>query len=100
LADNAITAAESEASLKRLYSSLDEEKERAMVSLHSATETYAQQQQAIIDAITIFSGRVHQYATDFLRREQLISRGFTQYMLGVLSGEIRTHSSQQRKSAG
>lgn len=99
LADNAVTAAESEASLKELYSSLDMEKERAMVSLHAAIETYSQQHQQISDAITIFSGRIHQYAADFLRREQLISRGFVQYSLGVLSGDIRPHSSTQRRSA-
>jgi hypothetical protein len=98
LADNAITAAECEVRLKECNTNLDNERELALVSLHSGIETYTQQHQSIVDAITIFSGRIHQYASDCLKREQLVSRGFEQYLMGVLSGEVRSHTSQQRKN--
>jgi hypothetical protein len=56
LADNAITAAECEFVLKELYSNLDKEKERGLVSLQSGIKTYNQQHSNIMDAITVFSG--------------------------------------------
>jgi len=98
LADNAVTASESEHLLKKLYDGLDAEKQRGMKSLYSALGTYKEQHSAILDAITVFAGRIHQHASDYLQREQLVSKAFQQYLIGVVSGEIKTHSSDFKKN--
>lgn len=59
--------------------------------------SYQEQSDAIIDAITIFSGKLHQHAADYLRREQLLSRAFLQYLLGIISGEVRPQASKSKQ---
>lgn len=86
LADNAITASESEGFLKKLYTGLDNEKQRGVDSLHAALATYKEQHSAILDAIVVFTGRIHQHASDYLQREQLVSRAFLQYLVNIVSG--------------
>jgi hypothetical protein len=98
LADNAITARESENMLKRLYAGLDNEKQRGMDSLHSALSTYKEQHAAILEAIVVFAGRIHQHASDYLQREQLVTRAFQQYLLSIVSGEIKTHTADHKKN--
>ena len=87
LADNAVTARESENVLKKLYTGLDVEKQRGMESLHTALNTYKEQHAAILEAIVVFAGRIHQHASDYLQREQLVTRAFLQYLLSVVSGK-------------
>lgn len=99
LADNAITAAISEEKLKELYAQLDGEKGNSMGSLHTALGTYKEQHTAILEAIVVFAGRIHQHASDYLQREQLVLRGFMSYLLGVISGEIKSHTADQKKSS-
>jgi hypothetical protein len=60
-------------------------------------KSYQEQSDAIIDAITIFSGKLHQHAADYLRREQLLSRAFLQYLLGIISGEVRPQASKSKQ---
>lgn len=86
LADNALTAAISEEKVKSLYEHLDKEKVKSMDSLMNAMSMYKEQHSQIIDAITIFAGRIHQHATDYLQREQLVNRAYMQYLIGVISG--------------
>eukprot|EP01038_Epipyxis_sp_PR26KG_P008891 gene8891-11991_t len=99
LADNAITAAASEDILKELYSGLDKQKSGGVESLHSAFATYKDQHNAIIEAIIVFAGRIHQHATDYLQREQLISRAFLQYLLNIMNGEIKTYANDHKKNS-
>jgi hypothetical protein len=87
LADNAITAAISEEKLKELYTKLDGEKSKSMESLHVALATYKEQHNSILEAIIVFAGRIHQHASDFLQREQLVLRAFMSYLLSIISGE-------------
>lgn len=87
LADNAITAAISEEALKELYFKLDGEKSKSMESLHVALATYKEQHNAILEAIIVFAGRIHQHASDFLQREQLVLRAFMSYLLSIISGK-------------
>lgn len=75
LADNAITASEGESTINGLFSLLDSERHRALSSLHNALKIYTEQHNAILDAISIFAGKIHQHASDYLRREQLVARG-------------------------
>ena len=82
-----MTASESENVLKKLYTGLDAEKQRGMESLHAALSTYKEQHSAILEAIVVFAGRIHQHASDYLQREQLVSRAFMQYLLSIVSGE-------------
>ena len=99
LADNAVTAAESEWKLKELYAGLDREKQRGVSALHQALNTYKEQHSAIVDAIMVFAGRIHQHASDYLQREQLVGRAFTQYLLSIITGEIKTHTGELKKSS-
>jgi hypothetical protein len=99
LADNALIAAESETVLAGMFSTLDQEKERAIISLHSAMDAYTKQHNAILDAILAFSKRIHTHASDYLRREQLVSRAFLQYLLSIISGELKPHTSEVRRSS-
>jgi hypothetical protein len=98
LADNAVTARESENMLKQLYAGMDAEKARGMSSLMTALNTYKEQHAAILEAITVFAGRIHQHASDYLQREQLVSRAFLQYLLSIVSGEIKTHTADTKKN--
>lgn len=98
VSDNAVTAQESEIVLKRLYQNLDKERSRALTSLQSALTAYKSQYEMIFDAIAVFQGKVHQHANDYLRREQLVSRGFLQYLTSIISGEIKPHTSESRKT--
>lgn len=82
LADNAITAGLSEETLKGLYASLDNEKAKGIESVQTALAAYKEQHNAILEAITVFAGRIQQHCFDYLQREQLVSRGFLQYTLG------------------
>ena len=97
VSDNAVTAQESELVLKCLYDNLDLERTRALTSLQSALATYKQQYDMIYEAITVFHGKVHQHANDYLRREQLVSRAFLQYLTSIINGEIKPHTSDVRK---
>jgi len=99
LADNALIAAESEAVLSGMFATLDLEKERAVKSLHDAMDAYTKQHNAILDAIVSFSQRIHQHAADYIRREQLVSRAFLQYLLSIISGELKPHTSEVRRSS-
>ena len=99
LADNAVTAASSESILSGMFTTLDKERERAVQSLHSAMEAYTQQHNAILDAIVQFSARIHRHAQDYLSREHLIAKAFLQYLLSVISGEIKPHTSEVRRSS-
>ncbi len=99
LADNAITASISEENVQDLFYGLDKERERAINSLHTALNSYTEQHNAILDAITVFSGKIHQHSSDYLRREQLISRAFLQYVLGIINGEVKPHTTDQRRNA-
>ena len=99
LADNAITASISEENVQDLFYGLDKERERAITSLHTALNSYTEQHNAILDAITVFAGKIHQHSSDYLRREQLVSRAFLQYVLGIINGEIKSHTTDQRRSA-
>jgi len=71
----------------QLYAGLDGEKQRGMSSLLTALTTYKEQHSAILEAIVVFAGRIHQHASDYLQREQLVSRAFQQYLLSIVSGE-------------
>lgn len=99
LADNALIAAESESVLSGMFATLDLEKERAVKSLHDAMDAYTKQHNAILDAIVSFSTRIHQHAADYIRREQLVSRAFLQYLLSIISGELKPHTSEVRRSS-
>jgi hypothetical protein len=99
LADNAIIAAESEDMIKTLSDLLDGERNRAVTSLQNAMETYTQQHNSILEAISIFSQKIHTHASDYLKREQLISKAFLHYLMGIISGEIRPHTSEIRRSS-
>jgi len=99
LADNALTAAIGEEKVKKLYNHLDIEKVKSMDSLIHAMAMYKEQHNQIVDAIAIFTGRIHQHATDYLQREQLINRAFMQYLSGVISGEIKSHTNDQKKNS-
>ena len=96
LADNAIIAAESESVLSGMFSTLDGERGRAVKSLRQAMDAYTEQHNSILQAIVSFSSRIHQHAQDFLRREQLVSRAFLQYLLSIIAGEIKPHTSEVR----
>ena len=72
----------------QLYAGLDSEKSRGMQSLLTALTTYKEQHSAILEAITVFAGRIHQHASDYLQREQLVSRAFQQYLLSIVSGAL------------
>jgi len=98
LADNAITASESEDTVRQLYNVLEMERRRGLESLQSALTKYTEQHNAILDAITIFAEKIQQHALDYLRREQLISRAFLEYLLAMASGEIRPHTTDQKRS--
>ncbi len=74
--------------LQQLYAGLDSEKSRGMQSLLTALTTYKEQHSAILEAITVFAGRIHQHASDYLQREQLVSRAFQQYLLSIVSGTL------------
>ena len=52
------------------------------------SSTYKEQHSAILEAIVVFAGRIHQHASDYLQREQLVSRAFLQYLLSVVSGAL------------
>ena len=56
LADNAITASESEIWLKDLYENLDFAKNAGVDDLHMAIKNYREQHGNIMEAITVFSG--------------------------------------------
>lgn len=99
LADNAMTAAISEQKLKSAYGALDGQKGNSMDSLHKAMALYKEQHNSILEAIVVFAGRIHQHASDYLQREQLVSRAFMQYLLGIISGEIRAHTGEQKKQS-
>ena len=100
LADNAITASISEENVQDLFYGLDKERERAISSLQTALNSYTEQQHnAIIDAITVFAGKIHQHSSDYLRREQLASRAFLQYALGIINGEIKSHTTDRGRNA-
>ena len=60
--------------------------------------TYKEQHSSILDAITVFAGRIHQHASDYLQREQLVAKAFQQYLNALVSGEIKTHSSDFKKN--
>ena len=98
LADNALTASESETTVRQLYNVLEMERQRGLDSLQSALTKYTEQHNAILDAITIFAEKIQQHALDYLRREQLISRAFAEYLLAMASGEIRPHTTDQKRS--
>lgn len=98
LADNALTASESEETVRKLYSVLDNERKRGLDSLQSALTKYTEQHNAILDAIGIFAEKIQQHSMDYLRREQLISRAFVEYLLAMTSGEIKTHTADQKRS--
>jgi hypothetical protein len=70
-----------------------------MASLNNAINKYKEQHEAILEAITIFHGKIHQHASDYLQREQLISRGFLQYLLTIVSGEVNAHTNDQKRSS-
>ena len=72
----------------QLYAGLDGEKQRGMASLLTALTTYKEQHSAILEAIVVFAGRIHQHASDYLQREQLVSRAFQQYLLSIVSGAL------------
>jgi hypothetical protein len=97
LADNAMTAGISEVKLKDAYAALDAQKGNSMDSLHKAMALYKEQHNSILEAIVVFAGRIHQHASDYLQREQLVSRAFMQYLLGIISGEIRPQTAEQKK---
>ena len=99
LADNALTAASSESILSGMFDTLEVEKDRAMKSMRSAMDTYTAQHNSILDAIIEFSTRIHRHAQDYLSREQLISRAFLQYLMSVISGEIKPHTNDVRRSS-
>ena len=99
IADNSMVAAGAEVMLQDLYAGLDKERARAVGSLHSAMSSYVEQHNVILDSIIAFSGRVRQHAQDFLHREQLIGRAFLQYLLSVISGEVRPHTSEVKRSS-
>lgn len=99
LADNAITASVAEVQLHALYGQLDFERQKSLDSLHSAMLTYQEQHNAILEAIVVFAGRIHQHASDYLQREQLINRAFTNYLLGIISGEIKSNTQDQKKNS-
>jgi hypothetical protein len=99
LADNAMTAGVSEEKLKDLYQRLDKEKNKSMDSLTNAMTNYKEQHNSILEAITVFAGRIHQHAADYLQREQLVIRAFLQYLLGIISGEIKSHTGEQKKTS-
>jgi hypothetical protein len=99
LADNAMTAAISEERLKVLYERLDLEKNKSMDSLTNALANYKEQHNSILEAITVFAGRIHQHASDYLQREQLVTRAFLSYLLAIISGEIKSHTGEQKKSS-
>eukprot|EP01031_Cornospumella_fuschlensis_P028976 gene28976-34969_t len=99
LSDNAITAAIAEETLVKLYNQLDTERQKSLDSLHTAMRTYQEQHSAIQEAIVVFAGRIHQHASDFLQREQLVNRAFSKYLLAVISGEIKSHMNEQKRNA-
>lgn len=99
IADNSMVAAGAEVMLQDLYAVLDKERARAVSSLHSAMSSYVEQHNVILDSIIAFSGRVRQHAQDFLHREQLIGRAFLQYLLSVISGQVRPHTSEVKRSS-
>jgi hypothetical protein len=99
LADNAITAQVAEEKLKELYAKLDGEKNKSMDSLQNALMNYKEQHNSILEAITVFAGRIHQHASDYLQREQLITRAFLSYLMAIISGEIKSHTQEQKKSS-
>lgn len=99
LADNAVTAAESEHVLQDLYAKLDAEKASALQSLHKAISAYKEQHSSILEAIVVFAGRIHQHASDYLQREQLVQRAFLQYLLSMLTGEIKAHTTENKKQS-
>ena len=94
-----MTASESEIILQELYDRLDQAKNNGMDELHMAIDNYRDQHAVIVDAIVVFTGRVHQYAADYLQREQLVCKGFCQFLVGVISGEIKSHSAEGKKTS-
>ena len=42
-------------------------------------------------AIVVFAGRIHQHASDYLQREQLMAKAFAQYLSNIVNGRHRTH---------
>eukprot|EP00981_Chlorochromonas_danica_P005459 scaffold1091_cov164-Ochromonas_danica.AAC.82 len=99
LADNAITASIAEEVLHKLYGELDFERQKSLDALHSAMLTYQDQHNAILEAIVVFAGRIHQHASDYLQREQLVNRAFANYLIGIITGEIKSNTQEQKKSS-
>jgi hypothetical protein len=97
LGDNALAAVVCEAAMKDLTLGLQKEKERALTSLHAAIEAYTEQHNAILDAIVAFSGKVHQHAADFTKREQLVSSAFKSYLVGIVENKILPGTDEQKK---
>jgi hypothetical protein len=97
VADNALTAMCAEAAMDQLQEGLQAERQRALDSLHSAINTYTVQHNAILKAIVTFSGKVHQHAADYMKREQLVARAFLQYLTGLVEGAIQPHVSEIKK---
>lgn len=40
----------------------------------------------------VFAGRIHQHASDYLQREQLMAKAFAQYLSNIVNGRHRTHA--------
>lgn len=97
LGDNALAAVVCETAMKDLTIGLQKEKERALMSLHAAIEAYTEQHNAILDAIVAFSGKVHQHAADFIKREQLVSSAFKNYLIGIVENKILPGTDEQKK---
>jgi hypothetical protein len=99
VSDNALTAMCAEAAMEVLQGDLRSERARALDSLHSAVAAYTSQHNAILAAITTFSGKVHQHANDYMKREQLVARAFLQYLTGLVESAAQPHTSEQKKKS-
>jgi hypothetical protein len=97
LGDNALAAVVCESSLQELTMCLQTERGRALESLQAAVTAYTEQHNAILEAIAAFSGKVSQHAADFVRREQLVSIAFKQYLISIVQNGILPNSSEDKK---
>lgn len=97
LGDNALAAVVCETALQELTLGLQNERARALDSLQCAITAYTEQHNAILEAITAFSGKVSQHAADFIRREQLVSTAFKQYLVSVVQNGIQPNTNEDKK---
>lgn len=99
IGDNALITSEAEEVVKRLYKLIETAQEKSINSLTESRKKYIRDNNSILDAISIFTSRIRAHASAYIRREQLISKAFLQYILGLLSGEIKPFSSETRKQS-